>query len=184
MNTCSVDNCAKPVKRNTYCYGHYMKNWRYGTPTPEWPSKYDNLVLRRYGTLVVLARRGESWLCKCDCGKYRVTRTGDLNRTGAANTCGIAGQHLADAPSYAAAHARVKALYGPASSHECVGCGNPAKHWYYDHTDPNELHESGLSSNPIAYSAHPSHYSPRCVPCHKRYDLDRVDSMAHDLSAR
>ena len=30
--------------------------------------------------------------------------------------------------------------------------------------------------NPIAYSNNPEHYEPRCVPCHKRFDLGRVDS--------
>jgi len=176
MNTCTIDNCTKPIKRKGLCYGHYMKQWRYGTPEPKHPATHAHLTGRRFGTLLVIARTNGAWLCKCDCGKYRTARTGDLNRTGDASTCGIPGQHLAPTPTYAAAHERVKSLHGSPSTHDCVSCGQTAAHWSYNHDDPNELYAEGLSANPLAYSAHPEHYSPRCVPCHKRFDLDRINS--------
>lgn len=176
MNACSMENCSKPIKRTGLCYGHYMKQWRYGTPTPNHPSRHSNLVRRRFGTLTVVARYDGKWICRCDCGKYRVARTGDLNRTKEANTCGIPGQHLDDSPGYGAAHERVKRVHGAPSTHDCVDCGGRAAHWSYNHTDPNELYAVGLSAQPIAYSPHPEHYSPRCVSCHKVYDLRQANA--------
>lgn len=44
MDNCQLVDCNKPVKRKGYCYSHYMKQWRYGTPYPEWPDRYDPLV--------------------------------------------------------------------------------------------------------------------------------------------
>ena len=36
QRTCSVDGCVVPFKRShgglDYCYGHYMRAWRYGDP--------------------------------------------------------------------------------------------------------------------------------------------------------
>ena len=31
-DTCTVTTCEMPVKRKGLCYGHYMKQWRYGDP--------------------------------------------------------------------------------------------------------------------------------------------------------
>lgn len=47
---------------------------------------------------------------------------------------------------------------------------------------PEEQHEYGLSTNPVAYSMNPDHYQPRCVPCHKRYDLDRQGANAQGVA--
>lgn len=68
--------------------------------------------------------------------------------------------------SYDDMHRRVKRARGSASGYPCVTCGGPARHWSYDHEDPAEL-----TSEKGAYSTEPQHYVPRCVPCHKRYDL-------------
>ena len=182
MNECTVDNCTKPIKRRGYCYGHYMKAWRYGTPTPEHPARYADLTRHRFGTLTIIARYEGMWLAHCDCGRYRIARVGDINRTLDATTCGIPGQHLAPAPSYGAAHERVKRLHGAPSTHDCIDCGNTAAHWSYNHSDPDELYAEGLSANPIAYSPDPQHYSARCVPCHKRYDLDRANATYADVA--
>lgn len=32
--SCPVDGCSKDAYRKGFCYAHYMKDWRYGTPTP------------------------------------------------------------------------------------------------------------------------------------------------------
>lgn len=76
---------------------------------------------------------------------------------------------------YESAHQRVVRLHGPASIHLCVDCDQPAYHWSYNHDDPNQKYELGRSARPVAYSDKPEHYSPRCVPCHKRFDLDRIN---------
>lgn len=70
---------------------------------------------------------------------------------------------------YGAVHSRLRKERGRASDHPCVGCGGPADHWSYDHDDPAEKH---ASDGP--YSTDLDHYSPRCVSCHKRFDLARV----------
>lgn len=176
METCKLEDCARPIKRGGYCYGHYMKNWRYGTPEPEHPARFDDIAGQRFGTLTAVERKQGKWLCRCDCGNERLASAGELNRTGDANTCGTKSNHLSDNVGYGAAHDRVKRLHGPADRHQCVDCGSRAQHWSYDHTDPDERYEEGLSARPVAYSLDVEHYSPRCVPCHKRYDLARANS--------
>jgi hypothetical protein len=47
-----------------------------------------------------------------------------------------------------------------------IECGNEAEHWSYDHLDPNEQY--GPDG---AYTTDLTHYQPRCVSCHKTYDL-------------
>src|SRR5690625_2064670 len=150
-STCSVENCPKPLKRMSLCYGHYMKQWRYGTPTPKFPPRWEDIRGKRYGTLTVRERQGRKWLCDCDCGETATRSAGELNRSGNASICGVEGRHLT-AQNYSAAHRRVVNLHGPASDHRCHDCEAPAYHWSYDHLDPDEGHEHGLSANPIAYS--------------------------------
>lgn len=168
---CKVAGCASPIKRQELCYAHYMKNWRYGTPTPTFEPRHAKLAGKRYGTLTVIERRGLKWLCHCDCGETRSASTGELNREGDRNTCGVAGKHLAEVVGYTAAHDRVRRDRGSADRHACRDCGRTAKHWSYTHDDPNELVAYGLSRSPIAYSTTPDFYVARCVPCHKKHDL-------------
>lgn len=75
-----------------------------------------------------------------------------------------------DDATYSAAHQRVRKLRGRASDAPCVDCGAAAAQWSYDRNDPNE--KSGeYQGRPTVYSTDADHYSPRCVPCHKRFDL-------------
>lgn len=76
---------------------------------------------------------------------------------------------VGDDIGYSGAHMRIRAERGRADGHDCVGCGEQAMHWSYNHDDPN-----GLSSKYGSYSPDPQHYSPRCVSCHKVYDLERT----------
>lgn len=175
--TCSVDGCNKSVRGNSeWCYGHYMKNWRYGTPTPTHPSRVVNRPGDRFGTLILVERQGHRWLCECSCGRTRLASAGDLNRTLDATTCGYRPNHRTDEVSYSAVHDRLRSDLGPASRHQCTDCGSTAHHWSYDHTADDERHEL-IGRCLVAYSVSQDHYSPRCVPCHKRYDLDRIDAM-------
>lgn len=171
-HTCSVDDCDKPVKRLTLCYGHYMKQWRYGTPTPDLTPRWVDIRGERFGTLTVVERSGPAWACSCDCGESRVVSAGDLNRYGSSSTCGVMGKHLDPEPGYRAVHDRLKAKQGPAKRHTCVDCSNTAAHWSYNHDDPNERTDRTLSTGPMHYGLSSEHYSPRCVSCHKRFDLD------------
>jgi hypothetical protein len=166
------------VKRAGYCYGHYMKNWRYGTPTPTHTPRWDDIIGQRFGSLVVTGERdGMFWICQCDCGQVAKALAGGLNR-GSAASCGDRRvHHRSDDAGYGAAHGRLNQDRGRAKTHACIDCSNPAQHWSYNHDDPDELIAYGLSANGVAYSLDSSHYSPRCVPCHKIFDLHRIDSL-------
>lgn len=175
---CGVSDCTKGAYRKGYCYAHYMKDYRYGTPTPQHAPKWIDLRGQRFGTLTVTdVRDGRFWVCRCDCGDTALRDSGNLRRWGEANTCGTPGKHYrSDEPGYVASHDRVRRIHGPASMHVCADCGAPADHWSYDHMDADEMYHEYKEGMFAAYSAKPEHYSPRCVPCHKRYDLDRGDS--------
>lgn len=188
--TCRVTGCDKPGRSMTQdvCPMHYHRKYRTGSyEIQPKPPRWADLTGRRYGTLVVTARTSAGhWQCTCDCGATCTRRAGDLNRTGDRNTCNTPGKHLQDDPGYGAAHDRVRRLHGPASQHACTDCGRQAAHWSYNHRDPNPRYAYGLSPHPVAYSSDPKHYEPRCVPCHKRYDLGRAHATprhAYRLSA-
>jgi hypothetical protein len=68
--------------------------------------------------------------------------------------------------SYSGAHMRLRDLRGPASEQPCANCGKQARHWAYDHADPDER-----QSPEGPYSTDPTHYLALCVPCHKKADL-------------
>lgn len=174
--TCSLTDCDKPIKRAGYCYGHYMKNWRYGSPTPEHPPTWVDIRGQQFGLLTPIERVANMWRCKCECGADALVRAGDLNR-GSATTCGDKTTHWRrDDIGYSMAHQRVRTDRGLVQTHDCLDCGRPAEHWSYNHDDPDERLAHGLSARPVAYSVKPEHYSPRCVACHKRFDLGRMDA--------
>lgn len=76
-------------------------------------------------------------------------------------------------PKYRAAHMRVDAVRGKASTHKC-GCGKQAQQWAYDHTDDGCL----TTSHPnyrgelveVQYSAKIEHYIAMCIGCHTLFD--------------
>jgi len=81
--------------------------------------------------------------------------------------------------SYKAAHMRVKAKHGPASDHACVDCGAQARHWSFDHADP----DARITDDGRPFSADPDHYLPRCVSCHKKHDCAVLIEAKGTLSA-
>ena len=171
---CNVDGCNKPVRGRTgLCYAHYMRKYRYGSPTAERPKNIPrkDITGKRYGSLLVVRYSGRGrWDCTCDCGTDTEVRTGDLN-SGSVTSCGDRSTHLRmDTCGYGAVHDRITRDRGPARDHVCVECGGVASHWSYDHTDPEVLIDQRLG---IPYSMDHDHYQPRCVPCHKTYDLNR-----------
>lgn len=177
---CKVPDCSKQrtPKRAGFCYGHYMKNWRHGTPTPTPAQRGVDLTGQRFGQLVAQHREGRAWICVCDCGATTTVLVGDLTRL-TTRTCGDRKTHRrTDSINYGSAHDRVSSDRGPAKDRQCVGCGQQARHWSYDHDDPDELLDHMVSRNPVTYSLKPEHYSPRCARCHKRFDRDRHDSHA------
>lgn len=71
---------------------------------------------------------------------------------------------------YRAAHMRVQAARGHATSYPCVGeCGSPAADWAYDNSDPDEV-VTTVNGKPRRYSLDSDRYAPMCRPCHRRFD--------------
>lgn len=168
---CSIPECGKPVRTYGWCYGHYMKNWRYGTPTPDHGPQWVDIRGRRYGAVVVLDREGQAWSCRCDCGKIVVKSAGDLNRAGDGSSCGDRTLHWrTDDCGYSGAHDRVRYDRGHAREYKCIDCGTQAQNWCYDHEDLNEMHEVHRGQA-LTYSLDSDHYDPRCISCHKKFDM-------------
>ena len=178
---CDGSGCARLARTKTskHCETHYQRLYRGGDIGPA-------------GTLIRTERLPECSVEGCDKGDdevgycrmhaARMRRHGDVNKRIEAwernLPTGEAHPHWAGTrPGYGAAHDRVKRLRGSASEHRCADCNGPAYHWSYDHADPDELSYEYAPGKHAAYSHAPEHYAPRCVPCHKRYDLDRRDSM-------
>jgi len=180
MNTCSVDGCVKPTrrKRAELCGMHYHRQYR-GKPIG------DALELKRKSRSPECHIDGctkpdaEAGLCSMHGSRRRrhgnpevVIAHEDRNMPAGASHPRWVGEEA----SYSAVHSRVKRLKGPAAQHDCVDCGLTAQHWSYDHRDPEEKLGDARSANLVAYSTKLDHYSPRCVVCHKRYDLNVVNA--------
>lgn len=75
-----------------------------------------------------------------------------------------------DTASYRAVHKRLDADRGPASTHPCTHCGDPARDWAYDHNDPDEL-TAQVRGGTLAYSLDQDRYIPLCKLCHQRFDV-------------
>ena len=167
MTVCTVDDCGKPRRSPgcLYCNTHYFRLRRTGT-----------LAARPWHRRTVCSVEGcekpEQRLTMCSKHAQRQDRHGSplisiphadraLPR-GEAHP-GWAGNRV----GYTSAHQRVYRVRGPASGNRCVDCGHPARHWSYDHEDPEEI----TTPQGYRYSGDPEHYVPRCVPCHTRGDM-------------
>jgi hypothetical protein len=84
-----------------------------------------------------------------------------------------------DECTYTGAHHRCRALWGRVQQYPCIECGDPAEEWAYDGTDPSELydtrHDWRLRSI-IPYSKFPEFYMPMCKRCHKKLDMERLQT--------
>lgn len=69
--------------------------------------------------------------------------------------------------SYHHVHVRLRAERGRASERMCEdGCGRPAKHWAYDHSDPAAMR----SPEGYPYSLDLKNYWALCPSCHRKHD--------------
>jgi hypothetical protein len=76
-----------------------------------------------------------------------------------------------DDVTYSAMHLRVVRERGPAKDQTCVDCGCAAAQWSYDRSCAEER-----TSSFGPYSTHVERYVPRCISCHKKFDLERIAS--------
>lgn len=157
--TCTVDGCDRNDRVvHGLCGMHYQRMAKHGTTDPVTPE------------FCTVADCNSPHLAKGLCDKHyrRLRRTGKPSSrnfreyaVGPENT-GWVGEDV----TYVGAHCRVKRIHGPASDHLCVDCGQPARDWSYDHSDPNEK----LSREGLSYSPDPAHYEARCKSCHRIFD--------------
>ena len=71
-------------------------------------------------------------------------------------------------------HQKVRRVRGKASEHDC-SCGQPARHWAYNHSGVDEAQGFGDgygAGQLMTYSYDVDQYDPMCVPCHKKFDLE------------
>lgn len=166
---CVVEGCDKPYRTKGMCPMHYSRIQRTGTLELTNPQR---------------DRRGVCVIDGCDkldmgwsglCGKHYARqkrnghplalRGGPVVKRGAEhpNWCG-------DDVTYGGVHQRVRKARGVAKNYLCIDCGKPARDWSYDHTDPNQKYDDdGEVLRP--YSTDISRYVPRCVPCHRIFDM-------------
>jgi hypothetical protein len=167
---CAVEDCASPSRTvgAVYCEMHYSRQHRTGTLD----------VTPRPICSVPGCNKTEQDSGMCSMHAIRMQRTGNphevIHQRDRALPRGPANPRWSgDNVTYAGIHLRLKATKGRAAGQRCVDCGNAAKHWSYDHTDPSErVCELG------AYSTDLDHYAPRCVPCHKTFDLALLGGAA------
>ncbi len=74
--------------------------------------------------------------------------------------------------TYAAVHQRLRRTRGLASEYKCDTCDSNAAQWSYDHSCTDER-----NSKEGPYSVNLERYRPRCVPCHKKFDLGVISGI-------
>lgn len=96
------------------------------------------------------------------CGKHneRVRRHGDPDTV-------LVPKWTGDQASYSAVHLRLRKWRGRASAHQCIDCGKRAGQWSYGHARGPGHRECEVGP----YSVDLADYDPRCVTCHKKFDL-------------
>lgn len=158
---CGVEECDRVAEWLGYCGKHAWRFKKYGDP------------LR---VTVIRTPQGTCTVEDCEtqarsrgmCVKHltRWTNHGDVhhNARSQQGTANI---------TYGGAHLRVRRVRGRARDQVCIDCGRSAHHWSYNHTDPDERADPKTG---LAYSADPTHYSPRCTPCHSAFDHEQGQS--------
>ena len=81
-----------------------------------------------------------------------------------------------DDPSYSTMHKRLHRERGRAKHQDCVDCGTTAHSWSYNHDSENELEGDGNRGQIFKYGTSLDDYSPRCMPCHKKFDLEIINA--------
>lgn len=170
---CSIDGCSKPKrsKNQPLCDMHYCRVRRTGkigsaTPRP---------VLAGLTCVIDDCHEPQASVTGwCDKHHTRYRRHGNpLTRLPHSSTPQETHpQWKAGGVGYSGAHMRIRVARGAASGYPCTDCHRPAQQWSYSHADPNEK-QSELGP----YSATPDYYEPRCVSCHKTFDLARGASV-------
>lgn len=195
---CTVPKCQKKAERGfgaeSICLPHYMRKYKKGTfgDVAVDEKKIIDPILGKYVTV----KLGEIRICQVDgcstradglrwCKKHatRYRRHGDPEKfipvdqrdmaTGPRNI-----HWTGDSATYSAVHQRIRKVRGRASRYQCVDCGEQAKQWSYNRSDANEKLGVAETPNPVPYSVSLESYVPRCISCHKKFDLRAIREQA------
>lgn len=162
---CSVDGCERQSKGLGFCNTHYERWRRTGDVAGDREVQGYRLYLQTCNMDECERPQASSYgLCELHVTRYRVWGDPYYNDLGRGPENHM---WLGDNIGYAAAHSRVRRLYGSPSEHECCDCGGPAADWAYDHTDPDEK----FTTQGWPYSTDISTYVPLCKKCHVAFDL-------------
>lgn len=151
VNICEVDGCERPCHGHGFCFKHYQRWSTHGSATYEAPH-HTRCIVQDCDNEPRSLRSG-----LCDRHYSRRWRHGSVDA--------VIDTRRDDA-GYRAAHGRITKDRGRARTYRCIDCGRRADHWSYRHDDPDEL----VSPTGQPYSLDPTHYDPRCAPCHAIFD--------------
>jgi hypothetical protein len=182
--TCSVAECQNPPRssKQALCEMHYYRVRRNGTVELKARADYNlppNKV-REPKPRKLPRTRQECTVPSCStldygspgyCKKHatRIARHGSPYVVLSHGLpAGPGHPNRADVPTYSGVHQRLRRERGNPSAQTCA-CGKRAQQWAYSHIAAVEFHsEFG------AYSTDLSQYTPMCIKCHKRFDMDRI----------
>lgn len=201
MTDATCSHCDYPAKLRGYCYAHYRR-WKLGqdmekpvqgrTKYAEKCSHCDRKAkmcgyctahYRRFRRGLdmdtpIRARKATPGVCGYDdCGRPSYGHSGLCQQHANQQRQGLPLKKIRirtifDEVKLGGAHQRVRRLWGDAAQYSCIECGNRARDWAYDGTDPNELlgrQQSGKGSLQ-RYSCFPEFYMPMCRKCHNSRD--------------
>lgn len=164
---CAIDGCTRPHFARGWCNTHYYRWRRHGDPLVSLAGVGGVCSIEGCDT----ASKQRGW---CHMHYERWRRHGDPLVVSP-----FGSRWTGDEATYKAVHLRVKAVRGPASRYVCA-CGEPAKQWAYDHTDPSPK----MSEDGRPYSLDIERYTAMCVRCHKNFDMERLDHKRRSPRAR
>lgn len=165
MPTCSVNDCLNEARRcrASLCEKHYYRKRRTGST--DLPERVPISALP----------------CTVDgCANPRKTRAGycgmhheRTRRHGSPDITYGNGRWTGSRATYDAIHQRLRGERGRASTHQCIDCGKRAAQWSYGHARGPGYRECEVGP----YSVDLTDYDPRCVSCHKKFDLAHLGKV-------
>ena len=81
--------------------------------------------------------------------------------------------------TYETVHIYLRRDKGDPTALSCVECGQQAKEWAYNHTDPDELRDP----KGRAYSMSAKFYQAMCRSCHRRMDNKDSCRKGHEFTS-
>jgi hypothetical protein len=173
---CKIEGCTKRSAGRGWCSTHWLRWRKHGDPLYVTPRTEYN-VERRIGCLVDGCDAPHHAHGYCTRHATRFVRYGNPLEPQHQPT----GRPLDnDRPTYTAIHRRLTRTRGKASAYACVDCGAEAREWSYDGGDPDEYQVPAKTLRGwMAVTENLQAYSPRCVPCHRRYDAILVEPGDH-----